>query len=131
MQRRCESCGKTYEAARKTSKFCGGTCRVRASRGALAPSEATLAVLPDPDPSSGLVAMVEKELRDAGRLDTFLGQAAVTLARRIMADQDTGSAIASLNREMRATVTEAMKGAAVARSAVDRRKDELAARRRA
>lgn len=131
MQRRCESCGKSYEAARKTSKYCGGTCRVRASRGALAPAVSPLAALPDPSPDTGLVAMVEKELRDAGRLDTFLGQAAVALARRIVADQDTGSAIASLNREMRATVADAVKGASVARSAVDRRKDELAARRRA
>lgn len=32
MKRKCDVCGKEYEAKRKTSKYCSNTCRSRASR---------------------------------------------------------------------------------------------------
>jgi hypothetical protein len=131
MQRRCDSCGKPYEAKRPTSRFCGSNCRVRASRGQLAPVDAEpLPVIP-PAVSSGLVAATEKRLTDVGRLDTWEGQAALDLARRIevASAMDTGSAYASLQRELRAAMAEALKGAAKPQSAVSRHQDELARRR--
>lgn len=74
---------------------------------------------------------VEAELETVDRLGTVLGQAAVGLAQRIEQNRDTGSALAALNRELRATVAEAVKGAGAPRSAISRHRDELAARRRA
>ena len=79
----------------------------------------------------GLAAAVLAELEAAGRVDTAGGQSALTLARRIEDGRDTGSAIASLNREMRATLAEAVKGAKVPLSSIESYRDELADRRRA
>ena len=44
---RCEQCGQEYEAKRKTSRFCGSTCRSAYNRGTVAretltPGDATL-----------------------------------------------------------------------------------------
>jgi hypothetical protein len=135
MQRRCDSCGKPYEAKRATSRFCGPNCRVRASRGVLAPpvvADEPLTVLPGgASPSSGLREATERRLVDAGCLDTWQGQAALDLARRIEGSAaDTGSAYAALQRELRAAMAEALKGSATPQSAVSRHQDELARRRR-
>ena len=70
------------------------------------------------------------ELEEAGRLETALGQATLTLARRIDANRDTGSAMASLSRELRVTLEQAVAGARVPTSPLARMRDELAERRR-
>ena len=137
MQRACDSCGASYEAKRKNSRFCSGTCRVRASRGAVTPAvRASVSSLPPPvvepeESSLGLVVAVRQELEDAHRLETSLGQASLALAVRLESKGDTGAAVASLNRELRATLAEAVKGAHVAKSTLQSYRDELAARRRA
>ena len=81
--------------------------------------------------SSGLSDAVRAELMEAGRLETSLGQAALVLAVRVEGGRDTGAAIASLTREMRATLLEAVKGAKAQSSRLESYRDELAARRRA
>ena len=78
----------------------------------------------------GLTASIERQLRDAKRLDAWQGQSAVELARRIeAASMDTGSAYAALHRELRAAMTLAMQGVGQRASALDKHRDELAARR--
>lgn len=130
MERRCESCGKTYETRSPRSRFCGSTCRSRAFRGQ---PGAGLVALPAPQgPVAGgeLVRSVEKELRDVDRLDSFLGQAAVDIARRIEGNGRAPlSQVAAAHRELRAAVAEAKKGAHQEKSALQKRRDELAARR--
>jgi hypothetical protein len=82
----------------------------------------------DVDPASArpeLVAAIEAELEAAGRLDTALGRQALRLAQRMHSEFDTGSAIAALSRELRATMAEALKDATPVADPLD----ELAARR--
>ncbi len=82
------------------------------------------------DVAGDLVATLTRELRDAGRLDTWQGQSALALAVRLEhSAADTGSAVASLTRELRAAVTEAMKGVGAQKSAVEKLRDDLKKRR--
>lgn len=128
MQRQCDSCGKPYEAKRATSRYCGSTCRVRASRGAVV---TPIREKRKPTGLAGLVESVRRELEEADRLESYAGEAALDLASRIQAGGDTGSAVASLHRELRATMAEALAGARVARSPLERMRDDLAERRKA
>jgi hypothetical protein len=127
-KRKCDSCTKTYEAKTARSKYCSPTCRVRASRGAVVlslqpPSQ------PEADPpkadAAGIAPAVARQLEAAKRLDTPLGQAALTLARRIDSSRDTGAAMASMTRELRATLADALQGVAQEGNRVD----DLRARR--
>jgi hypothetical protein len=72
-----------------------------------------------------LVATIEKKLRAADRLDTPAGQMALVLAERLAAGLDTGSALATLSRELTARMDEALAGAKLETD----RLDELKARR--
>jgi len=69
--------------------------------------------------------VTERELEQAGRLDTRLGQMAVALAEKLAAGRDTGSAMAAVSREFRSVMDEAMRGAMIETDELD----ELAARR--
>ncbi len=60
-----------------------------------------------------LIAATRKTLVDAGRLDTVPGQMALVLAARMLDRMNTGSSVASLSRELRATLDEALAGAVV------------------
>ncbi len=126
MKRSCESCGGPYEAVRATARFCSERCRKRAQRGHLIDLPAAAGT---GAPDGGLSTRVAAELGEAGRLNTSLGQGALVLARRIEEGRDTGTAVAALMRELRAVLTDALKGAQT-RSALDGYRDELAARRR-
>ncbi len=132
----CEACGKTFEARRSTAKFCGATCRKRKERGNAAPARKAAEARPPvrlvaseglPAQVAGqpVVEAVRKELEAADRLDTALGQQAVRLAERLHSEYDTGSAVASVSRELRAVMAEALKDAGAAADPVD----ELAQRR--
>ncbi len=76
------------------------------------------------------MAQLHAELETAGRLETFLGQHALTLARRIAGGRETGSAVSALSKELRAVRAEALKGVGAPASALQQHRDELAARRR-
>ena len=66
-------------------------------------------------------------LTEAGRVETPLGQAALVLAARIDANQDSGGAIAAMAKQLASTLSAATAGANVVASPVD----ELRARRAA
>lgn len=125
MQRACDSCGERYEAKRPSSRFCTPRCRKRHQRNP-GPDSGPVAVPAVPFGDSALVTATKAELLAAGKLDTVLGQQAVRLAERMCGLMDTGSAIASLSRELRAVMAEALADAPKAGDAMD----ELARRRR-
>lgn len=110
------------DGRRVSARFCKPACRKRGHRGAL------VALLPSG--GAGLVVAVRAELAAAGRLDSALGQAALGLAERLTGTANTGSAVAALTRELRATLEAATEGATVEESPVQRLRDQLAERRR-
>lgn len=112
MRRSCDVCGEGYDAKRSSSKFCGSRCRQQSRRAPVV--EVVVSHVP---PS--LVEAVRRELAEAGREDTALGQAALVLAAQTGNLRDTGSAVASVIREMRATLAEALKGADVKADGLD------------
>jgi hypothetical protein len=129
MDHSCEGCGKRFQA-RRGAKTCSATCRKRVSDrlkavgGTTAPP-GNVGPAPTPQAQPELVAAVAAELEAAGRLDTALGRQALRLAQRMHSEFDTGSAIAALSKELRATMAEALKDATPVADPLD----ELAARR--
>lgn len=119
MERACDGCGRPYEAKRKTSRFCSDLCRAR-NKGASGEPEA-------PSLNGHVAASTRAMLEKAERVETPLGASALLLASRIDSAQDTGSALAALNKEWRATLAQATDGVKMAASPLD----ELKARREA
>ncbi len=121
----CVVCQRPFQALRSTARYCDATCRQRAKRaGGVSP----VAALPEPtDAEPDLVAATRRELVRAKREDSVLGQQALALALRLSTGAaDTGSAVASLSKELRAVMAEAMAGVPAAPDALD----ELMERRR-
>jgi hypothetical protein len=124
----CEVCGGTFEAKRRTARFCSSNCRVRSHRGA---QVVELKAKPDrpaakakAEEPAGNIGSVEaaaiKTLTDAGRLNSVMGQAALVLARRLDATTvDTGSAVASVVKQLELALEAATAGANVAADPVD------------
>ena len=128
MRKSCAVCGDPFEAKRPAAKFCGDRCRQRAHRRPEAAAQAKVLDVaaeqeaePTPSLLKGPVTLATSaELVAAGRLETALGQAALALARRIdFPTTDTGSALAALVREHRATLVEAVKDAEKAADPLD------------
>lgn len=131
----CESCGKPFKRRNVNQRFCpGGLCRKRASRGHLQPGaggprpKRAPAVRPD-EPKVTLVEATRRQLEGAGRSDTYLGQQALVLASLLAAGAGTPSALAAVSRELRETMVAALRGADAPASAVQARRDEVAAMR--
>lgn len=122
MTRTCAGCSSSFEG-RSDAKWCSEKCRKKAARGRVI----TLGGNPaSPDAFTGRVhAQAVKDLTEAGRLDTVLGQACLVLAARIDQNADTGTALAGAIKQLEASMASALKGAAVAASPLD----ELRARR--
>ena len=138
MQRPCDVCGQSYEAKRSTSKYCSDRCRVAASRGAVTkhvdsiPETPVVTVLPDSSEAKGPVeAAALGHLRAVERDATTLGQAALALARRVDVGRDTGAGLASLVKQLEATMRAATADVRSEASPVDKMRDDLAARRAA
>lgn len=129
MQRICARCGKSYEAKRRDSKFCGSTCRSAQSLHPVGSETLAEAVAGSIRGESRLVEAVEAELRAAGRLETARGYMAVELAKDYGSSLDNGSQKASLMREIRATLDAALEGASVADDPLDELKARRVARR--
>lgn len=133
MQRSCDACGVAYEAKTPRSRFCKTNCRVAYSRGTRPP--AGLAVVPsvpaEPPPplSATLVGATRRQLEQADRLDTWLGQQALALAEILASGRGTPAGLSAASRELRETMNAALRGADAPSSAVMRHRDELAARR--
>lgn len=89
MQVVCGGCGDTFEAKRKTAKYCSGTCRTRGNRRS---GEA-------PAVANGLSESTRAELARLRKLDTVQGQQVMVIALRMESLFETGSAVAALSRE--------------------------------
>ena len=121
MAKLCEcGCGVEFSPARSDGKYATTSCRVRAYRKAKAnaadaqlAADATVvsiagrkAKAPTPPASTtpnaggmgGVEAAITRELGDA--LLTSLGQQAIVLARRLDEHTDTGSALASVSKQL-------------------------------
>ena len=119
MARACDVCSSLYEPLRRTSRYCSGACRKRAQRNGLAQPVQERRQVPEQQPARALAAggrltaAVMRELDEAGRKDSALGQGCIALALRVDAAQtETGSAVAALVRELRAAMKDALAGAA-------------------
>lgn len=122
--RPCDVCGQPYTAKRPSSRYCGDTCRQRARRAGISnePPTVTLGGVDGP-----VAAATAAALEATGMLDSPIGQSTVALARRMDANADTGAGLASLSRELRAALAEALADVTVAADPLD----ELRARREA
>lgn len=112
----CAACATDFVGKNSRAKYCSDTCRKRGLRGGTAPAKAK---------PSGLVAVTRRDLEQADRLETVLGQQAMGLAEKLSSGRDTGSAMAALSKEFRAVLDAALDGAVVVSDGLD----ELAERR--
>jgi hypothetical protein len=142
MWRPCEACGTVFEPLRANHRFHSGTCRVAYRRGVRPP--ANLAAVPPAGPappaptpetkpplSETVVDTVRRDLERAGRLDTWLGQSALAMAKVLATGVGTPAGLSSANRELRETMAAALRGATTPGSAVVQHRDEVAERRAA
>jgi hypothetical protein len=129
VQRACDSCGGMYEQKRPNHRFCCGTCRVNGARGKLRPLRQEASSADSAPGPSELVGATRRQLEEAGRLDTYLGQQALVLAEVFAAGKGTTSGLATISRELRETMAAALRGAGGPQSAVLRHRDEVAAAR--
>lgn len=123
-KRACEACGKSLEGKSARAKFCGSVCRTRATRARKAGRPLAPVVPLEPEKPAdvdeghlsagrrepGLVTATRAELEKVGRLDSILGQQALILAHRVTSVMETGSAVSSLSKELRAVMAEALRG---------------------
>ncbi|MGZ6788371.1 MAG: hypothetical protein ACXVGQ_00305 [Mycobacteriaceae bacterium] len=70
-----------------------------------------------------MVASVRRDLEGAGRLDTFAGQLALSLAKQVSRSDATG--VSSLSKELRQVMSEALAGAAPVPGAAESVPDEV------
>lgn len=141
IKRACDACEQEYEARTVRSRFCQDKACVRRRAREQKRKKRSAPVLEHVDQdvelddqesgfSSAVSAAVLAELEDVGRVDSALGRAALVLARR--ADRasfgDSGSSLASVVRELRATLAVAVKGAQVEGDIVDELQQQRAKR---
>lgn len=129
MQKTCAACGASFEAKRASARSCSERCKKRLQRrpGGTATKVVELKTDPVPGPTAGqggpegpVSAATRTELASAGRLESPGGQAALMLARRIdQPHMETGSGLAALVREHRATLADAVKDAEKAADPLD------------
>lgn len=129
-ERNCDRCGTAYAFTRSTSRYCGPACRARGPADNVVPLHAAPST---PGPGSTKTHDdAYAELRAAGRLDTLLGSALLRLAARIDANaMDTGSALASMLKELRALREAALADAHAAADPLDELARIREAKRRA
>lgn len=124
--RTCPVDGRPIEG-RADRRYCSERCSKKARRKAAKTAE----VVPiKSDVKPGRITRedsVRAELEAAGKEMSALGVSALELAARLDSGAETGSGLAALNRELRATLAEALKGEV--RSSVSALRDELAERR--
>lgn len=129
--RPCDSCGAPYEAIRRRSRFCGDTCRRRATRarqaaGDAPPGAGEAVADADAAAESELVMAVRRDLAVLGVEDGAAGRTAIELARSLADPSTPASARAALARELRATLAVATANGQPAFSPTDRARAELA-----
>lgn len=135
MRKSCAVCSNEFEAAKPNARFCGATCRKRASRSKPAtpqPSATTTApavTVPrppaDPGTPQSLYEAVKAKLAEVERLDTIAGAHALELANRIVNAPGMNTGVAALSKQLQAVLAEAL----VDTSTVADPMDELEKRR--
>ena len=103
MDATCAVCGTTFPARSAKARYCSDRCRKRKDKAAEV-VELTASAQPD-EPTDRLgpvTLMTIKELQEAGRFETALGQACIALAHRMdRPGLDTGSALAAVAARLR------------------------------
>lgn len=109
-ERSCEQCGTAFTSPRKQARFCSSTCRSRAHRGkppaltvvdAVTPKTTSKPKSEAPAPVyDTLEEQVRTSLTAVNALDTIAGMAAVRVAQQIDRGGDSGSAVATLSKEL-------------------------------
>lgn len=129
MARSCASCGGSLASQRADAVYCGDTCKKRAQRAQRAAERQRTApergITLDSGSNAPLVASVRSALAEAGRESTVAGQMALELAVRVANRKELGSSVASLAKQLRETMAEAVAGVAAAADPLD----EIRARR--
>ena len=129
MARLCAGCGRSVASQRAGALYCGDTCKKRGQRAQKAAERQDTAPERGETPESGseatLVASVRAALAEADREASFAGQIALELAARVANGKELGSSVASLAKQLRETMAEALAGVAVAADPLD----EIRARR--
>ena len=156
--KKCESCGKRYEAQRRDGKFCSVACRKRAfrksKRDASSTNVITLAERPrertgsqltkkaqaelaaledDAPPQGGAMEQATRDQFDASEVlptnpDSVL---ALTLARRLdHSSMESGSGIKALTSAYHAAIDRAMREAKKSGDALDDARDKIRSIRR-
>lgn len=125
----CAGCGESFEASNRKARWCSDRCRKAVARKVAAhvDTEATDSPTFDEAPPSGLVAAVKSELERANVADTFAGQLAISLAKRLADPDETGAS--SLSKELRTVMSSALAG--VTPPAAQEDDDEVAKAREA
>lgn len=100
MDATCAGCGETFAARSRKAKWCSDRCRKAK------PSSPSDVAEPDADP--GLVDSVRRELEEHEAVDTFAGQLALQLAKRLSSPEESG--ISSLSKELRTVMAAALEG---------------------
>lgn len=127
MQRSCSHCGRAFEAKRGTAKYCGSSCRGKATQARQAGAE-VVPIQSEPV-ESGLAGRTEERLRQAGRLDTPEGQLVMQLANRIVGAA-SDSAVAALSKEYSARLDAVLLGTEESDSLDDMQEKVVEFRRR-
>ncbi|CAG6392764.1 conserved hypothetical protein [Actinacidiphila cocklensis] len=140
MKKDCETCGNSFDAKRRTAKYCSGKCRVQAQRGSTGTTSTVVAfgivpqlpAEPEPERRAGpLETAAFQELDAVSRAETLAGGVVLALARRIdqAGPDDTGSSFAALTKELRAALAAAVAGAEQD-DEIDRARKQMEAKRR-
>ena len=122
MTNACECCGREYTAKRSTSRFCSDLCRMRQRRSGRPPRLRVVESKPERlEVPGSLLGSVMIALEEAKSLESPAGRLAVSLATRLEDPDstDSGSAVASLSRELRAVLAEALARSSKSASPLD------------
>jgi len=124
----CGECEADFEARSPRAMYCSEKCRKAANR---RPSKRGVAVDKSAVPErGGLVSQVAADLVKLGVLDTIPGRAALALAYRIESPMETGSAAASMTRELSRLVEDARALTPKGQDGIDQIDDSVGAKLR-
>jgi len=127
--KQCASCGGDFEAKRSTRQTCSDLCRVRKSRGVT--SGSAEAVSGESDGREGANTRATRLVLVAAKRDESpAGVRALTLAKLLDARgaSEPLAAVAALDKQLGAVLAEALDGANVKESPVDRIRRDAAAK---
>lgn len=107
---KCQGCGDPFTAKSSRAKWCKPGCKKRVQRNPPAPG------LPDEEPDSSwadahpFVAATRRDLEASNALDTFNGQLAIVLAKRLVNPEESG--VSALANQVRIALAAALGEAA-------------------